>query len=295
MTEGARPLIVITGANSGVGRSAAELLAAAGARVIMVCRDEKRGRAALAAVRERTSGPDVTLEQADLASLASVRDLTTRLVGRTGWIDVLVNNAGAYWARWQISQDGFEMTMAVNYLGHFALTTLLVDALIGGLGRVINISSDGHRAGDLKRAPLERIFRGMPRYRGLQAYADSKLANVLFTFELSRRYGPGGPTAVALHPGVLATRIWNHNRNALSLLMRACKPFMGRPSVGGRAVSRLAIGTAPEEIDGKYIHVARERPAADQAYDAGLASELWTESVRLTGLAVPAGDVQGRE
>jgi NAD(P)-dependent dehydrogenase (short-subunit alcohol dehydrogenase family) len=289
MTDGAGRQVVVTGANSGVGRAATELIAGSGAAVVMVCRDEARGRKALAAIRKGSSNPDVRLELADLASLSSVRDLASRLVGRTGWIDVLVNNAGAYRARREISEDGFEMTMAVNHLGHFALTTLLTGTLIGGIGRVINVSSDGHRSGDLRRASLEEIFRGLPRYRGLQAYADSKLANVLFTFELSRRLGHTGLAAAALHPGVLGTRIWNQNRDPLSLLMRGFKPFMGRPSVGGRAVCHLAIQASAEEIDGKYFHVENERRAADQAYDADLASELWVESTRLAAVAGSAG------
>lgn len=278
--------VVVTGANSGVGRAATQLMSGSGAAVVLVCRDGARGRAALAAIRKATSNPNLRLELADLASLASVRDLVSRLVGRLPRIDALVNNAGVYRARREVSHDGFEMTMAVNHLGHFALTTWLAETLAGGIGRVINVTSDGHRSGDLKRAPLEQIFRGPERYRGLQAYADSKLANVLFTFELSRRLGGRGLSAATLHPGVLATRIWNQNRNPLSLLMRAFKPFMGRPAIGGQAVCFLALEAPAEEIDGRYFHVQSERRAANQAYDTDLAAALWTESARLTGGAV---------
>ncbi len=277
---------VLTGANSGVGRSAAELLAAAGASVVMVCRSEERGRAALEAVRKKTSDSRVRLEVADLSSLSSVRELASRLRDQAGPIDVLVNNAGVYRARREMTEDGFEMTMAVNHLGHFLLTHLLLEQLAEAGGRVISVSSDGHRSGDLKRAPLEEILTGRIPFKGLQAYADSKLANVLFAFELSRRLGHRGIKAAALHPGVLSTRIWNQNLDPLSLMMRLFKPFMKRPSTGGKAVCRLALDSAAADVDGRYFHVEEESKAADQAYDQELAEELWNESARLTGMRV---------
>ena len=276
---------VVTGANSGVGRSAAELLAAAGASVVMVCRSEERGHAALETVRTRSSNSRVRLEVADLSSLSSVRQLASRLRDRAGPIDVLVNNAGVYKARREMTEDGFEMTMAVNHLGHFVLTHLLLDQLAEAGGRVISVSSDGHRSGDLRRAPLEDILTGRVRFKSLQAYADSKLANVLFAFELSRRFRHRGITTAALHPGVLATRIWNQNLDPLSLMMRLFKPFMKRPSTGGRAVCRLAVESSADAVDGRYFHVEKESTAADQAYDQELAEELWNVSTRLTGVA----------
>jgi NAD(P)-dependent dehydrogenase (short-subunit alcohol dehydrogenase family) len=286
MSDSAADLLaVVTGANSGVGRSATGLLAAGGASVVMVCRSEQRGSAALDAVRKESSDSRVRLEVADLSSLSSVRDLASRLAA-AGSIDVLVNNAGVYRARREMTEDGFEMTMAVNHLGHFVLTHLLVDQLTEAGGRVINVSSDGHRSGDLRKAPLEDILTARIPFKGLQAYADSKLANVLFAFELSRRMGEAGITAAALHPGVLSTRIWNQNLNPLSLMMRAFKPFMKRPSTGGRAVCRVAVEAAATDVDGRYFHVEEESKAADQAYDRELAEELWNESARLTG--VPA-------
>jgi len=276
---------VVTGANSGVGRSAAELLAAAGASVIMVCRSEERGRAALEAAWNKSSDSRVRLEVADLSSLSSVRELASRLRDRAGPIDVLVNNAGLYKARREMTEDGFEMTMAVNHLGHFVLTHQLLEQLAEAGGRVISVSSDGHRSGDLRRARLEDILTGRVPFKGLQAYADSKLANVLFAFELSRRLSQPGVTSVALHPGVLATRIWNQNLDPLSLMMRLFKPFMKRPLTGGRAVCRLAVECSADAVDGRYFHVEKESTAADQAYDQELAEELWNVSARLTGVA----------
>lgn len=283
MTPAADLLAVVTGANSGVGRSATELLAVAGASVVLVCRSEPRGRAALEAIRKRSPNARLELEVADLSSLGSVRDLAS-LLAAAGSIDVLVNNAGVYRARREMTEDGFEMTMAVNHLGHFLLTHLLLDQLTEAGGRVINVTSDGHRSGDLEKAPVEDILTGRIPFNGLKAYADSKLANVLFAFELSRRLGPAGLTAAAVHPGVLSTGIWNQNRDPLSLMMRIFKPLMKRPSTGGRAVYRLAVDVAAADVNGRYFDVEEESRAADQAYDEELAEELWNESARLTGV-----------
>ena len=170
--------------------------------------------------------------------------------------------------------------MATNHVGHFRLTLRLLDRLKAGEGRVVNVSSDGHRRGNLRRAPLERILRGEVRYRSFQAYCDSKLANVLFTHELVRRYGDDGITSNALHPGTLSTRIWNQNRNPASLLMRLFKPFMGEPEVGGRAVFRLAADPDLVDVTGRYFNVEEETRAAPQAYDEELARELWELSAR---------------
>jgi NAD(P)-dependent dehydrogenase (short-subunit alcohol dehydrogenase family) len=217
------------------------------------------------------------------ASGAAARRMASRSLDPARRIDVLVNNAGVYRARREITDEGFEMTMAANHLGHFLLTHLLSKRLTRAGGRVINVSSDGHRGGDLKRAPLEAIMTGRVSFNGLKAYADSKLANVLFAFELSRRMSSAGLAAAAVHPGVLSTRIWNQNRDPLSLLMRIFKPLMKRPSTGGRAVYRLAVDVAATDMDGRYFHVEEESRAAEQAYDEELAEELWNVSARLTG------------
>lgn len=269
------PVVVVTGANAGIGRSASEMLAESGASVVLVCRDRARGEAALAALQRVSSGDRVRLEIADLSSAESVRALAGRLADRFDRIDALVNNAGVYRAQRERTRDGLEVTMATNHVGHFRLTLRLLDLLRAGEGRIVNVSSEGHRRGDLRRAPLERILKGEIRYRSFQAYCDSKLANVLFTHELVRRYGDDGITSNALHPGTLSTRIWNQNRNPASLLMRLFKPFMAKPSVGGRAVFRLVTDPDLADVTGRYFNVDQETRAAPQAYDEELASELW--------------------
>jgi NAD(P)-dependent dehydrogenase (short-subunit alcohol dehydrogenase family) len=282
MTDLSGTVCVVTGANSGVGKSATTLLAARGASVHMICRNPRKGEAALAEIQRKAKSSAVFLHIADLSSLAAVRTVARELT-ELGRIDLLVNNAGVYRARREISEDGFEMTMAVNHLAHFLLTQLLFNRIAKASGQVINVSSEGHRSGDLRGAPLESIVRGEGRYSGMKAYSDSKLANVLFTVELARRHGGDGITTNAVHPGVLSTRIWNQNVDPLSLFIRLFKPFMGRPRRGGKAILRLASDPDLAGVTGKYFRVLLETMPGKMAHDRALASELWDLCASLTG------------
>ena len=273
----------MTGANSGVGKSVTDLLLGAGAEVTLVCRDRTRGERALAEIEGSRPGTAATLELADLSSPDAVRDLATRLKARLDRIDVLVNNAGLALERPQTTAEGFELTFATCHLGHFLLTNLLLDRLREG-GRIVNVSSIAHRRGDLLRAPLEEIARGRAWKGGFPAYCDAKLANVLFTVESARRWQADGVAAAALHPGVLATRIWNRHHGALGLLMRAITIFMRNPDVGGNAVM-AAIRRSEPGRSGRYFHVTDERSPQPQAEDRALARDLWERSLSWTGLA----------
>jgi retinol dehydrogenase 14 len=274
---------VVTGASSGIGYEAALGLARTGASVVMVCRDRQRGEAACGRLVRTVDSAHADLVISDLASLRQVRALAGDLTAAHRQIDVLVNNAGVYRNRPEMSEDGFERTMAVNHLAHFLLTNLLLPPLRAARARVITVSSGSHRLGKLRRKPLEQIIKSVGDYSGVQAYADSKLANLLFSFELARR--EPDLTAIALHPGVLSTRIWKQNNNLLSLMMRLVKPFMERPARGGERIVRLA--TAPElgVATGRFYDRDREARAASQAYDEALAAQLWALSEELTDLA----------
>ena len=274
---------VVTGANSGVGRSATELLLDAGAEVTLVCRDRARGGQALSEIERSRTGAAATLELADLSSPDSVRGLASRLNDRLDRIDILVNNAGLALDRLQTTAEGFELTFATCHLGHFLLTNLLLERLRDG-GRIVNVSSTAHRMGDLLRAPLEEIARGRAWKGGFPSYCDAKLANVLFTVESARRWQDDGIATAAVHPGVLATRIWNRHRGALGLLMRAFTVFMSRPDVGGNAVM-AAIRRSEPGRSGRYFHVTDERKPQPQAEDRALAKDLWEFSLAWTGLA----------
>jgi NAD(P)-dependent dehydrogenase (short-subunit alcohol dehydrogenase family) len=274
---------VVTGANSGVGFEASRLLAQSGATVVLVCRGQGRGETATDGILRGAPHADLRLQVADLASLAQVRRLGGELAQTFPEIHLLVNNAGLYRAKLERTEDGYERTFAVNHLSHFLLTQLLLPNLLAASGRVINVTSGGHRGGRLDPDSLEEVARGRMRYSGLGAYADSKLANVLFAAELARRFGSEELAACALHPGVLATQIWNRNRNPMSLGMLLFKPFMGRPSVGGEAVAFLAQEPAAR-IHGRYFEKKKEVKPAPLAEDPILAQKLWDLSLQLTGL-----------
>lgn len=273
---------LVTGANSGVGRATTSCLARSGATVVMVCRHPGRGKRALEELERRGPAGTLELELCDLSDVGAASALGRRIEERHARLDIVVNNAGAFRGRREVTADGLEVTFATNHLGHFALTLALLGPLREARGRIVNVSSDGHGRGDLRRADLEAIARGEAWRGGLQAYCDSKLANVLFTLELDRRYRDAGVTSNALHPGVLATRIWNQSRHPGSLVMRPLKLFMKPPDAGGRAVFRLAADPALVETSGRYFDVETEAPAAPMAYDEALAERLWDLSLRLT-------------
>ncbi len=283
MGQFAERIFVVTGANSGVGKSATRSLATRGARVVMVCRSRERGEAALDKIRRQTGNDRLELRVADLAELDQVRHLGAGLAEDLDHLDGLVNNAGVVRAKREITVDGFERTMATNHLAHFLLTALLLDRLAAAGGRVVHVSSQAHRSGKLSRAPLESILRGDIRYRGLQAYSDSKLANILFSNELARRYR-GRITSNALHPGVLATHIWNQNKTLGSLIAAAFKPVMGSPDVGGRATARLAADAQLASVSGRYFDGEQQVEPAPDALDPDLAARLWQTSAELTGV-----------
>ena len=293
---------VVTGANSGVGRSASEMLLRAGVHVTMICRSRERGEQALAELRDMVAadvvdrtgdasggtsgkhgGPGVALELADMSRLDDVRAAGDRIAARLPAIDILVNNAGISQARCVMSPDGFELTFATNHLGHFLLTHLLLEHLEAGRGRIVNVSSKGHRHGDLRRADLDDIARGRAWRGGLRAYGDSKLANILFTTESVRRWGDRGITANAVHPGVLATEIWKKTPALVRVLFHPLTWFMDKPDIGGAAVMNLVRDPALDDVTGRYFDIEEMAVPSGQAGDERLAQELWDRSVEWTG------------
>lgn len=276
---------VLTGANSGVGRSATEMLLRAGVHVTMICRSRVRGEQALEELRDlaAAAGADVALEVADMSRLDDVRRAGARIAARLPAIDILVNNAGVSQARCVESAEGFELTFATNHLGHFLLTHLLLERLESGRGRIVNVSSRGHRGGDLRRAPLEDIARGRAWRGALQAYGDSKLANILFTTESVRRWGGRRVTANSVHPGVLATEIWKKTPVLVRLLLRPFTWFMDKPEVGGAAVMNLVRDPARDDVvNGLYFSELDEEQPSAQARDEVLARELWDRCLEWT-------------
>jgi retinol dehydrogenase-12 len=277
---------VVTGATSGIGKAAATALAGMGATVVLVGRDRGRTEAAAAAIGSASGSPP-RAEIADLASLEQVRGLAGRLAGLER-IDVLINNAGLVLGERRTSPDGFEHVFAVNHLAPFLLTNLLLPKLTASApARVITVTSDAHSAArlDLADPNLER------EWDSWRSYANSKLANILFTRELARRLDGTGVTANCAHPGVVRTGFGRETRPVLRLGITIARPFMASPERGADTIVYLA--SSPEVGDqtgGYYVKRQRREPSA-AARDDTAARELWEISEKMTGLAPapPAG------
>jgi NAD(P)-dependent dehydrogenase (short-subunit alcohol dehydrogenase family) len=277
---------VVTGATSGIGKAAATALAGMGATVVLVGRDRGRTEAAAAAIGSVSASPP-RAEIADLASLEQVRGLAGRLA-ELERIDVLINNAGLVLGERRITPDGFEHVFAVNHLAPFLLTSLLLPKLTASApARVITVTSDAHSAARLDLADLN-LERGWDSWR---SYANSKLANILFTRELARRLDGTGVTANCAHPGVVRTGFGRESRPLLRLGITIARPFMASPERGADTIVYLA--SSPEVADqtgGYYVKRQRREPSA-AARDDTAARELWQISEKMTGLAParPAG------
>ncbi len=269
--------VLVTGANAGIGRATATELARMGARVLMACRSAERGAEAQAAVVAEVPGASTELLIADLSSGEGVRGLAAQTLQHTDRLDVLVNNAGVFTPSYIPTAGGLETQFAVNHLAPFLLTHLLRDLLVKSApARVVTVSSEAHKRGQIRWDDLQ----GERKYSGLQAYTQSKLANLLFNRELARRLGGTGVTANALHPGVIGTRLLFTGFAPLRLL----RPFLKTPERGARTSVFLASAPAVERLTGLYyidLEPARPSPAAR---DDGAARRLWRISAELTGM-----------
>src|SRR5215472_6915742 len=277
---------VVTGASSGIGKATATALARLGATVVLVGRDRGRTEAAAAGIGP-VSGSPPRAEIADLASLEQVRGLAERLAGLER-IDVLVNNAGLVLGERRVTADGLEHVFALNHLAPFLLTNLLLPKLTASApARVVTVTSDAHSAARLDLSDLN-LERGWDSWR---SYANSKLANILFTRELARRLDGTGVTANCAHPGVVRTGFGRQARPLLKLGITIARPFMLSPERGADTIVYLA--SSPDvagQSGGYYVKRQRREPSA-AARDDGAARELWEISQEMTGLAParPAG------
>jgi len=270
---------VVTGATSGIGEEIALGLARAGARVAVVGRRRERGEATLARIRRELPGAALELLLADLSVQAEVRRLARELLERFGAIHVLVNNAGIVNLRRELTADGLEATFAVNHLGYFLLTTLLVDRLRASApARVVNVASDAHKFGRLDLTDLQNERS----YRSMRVYGQSKGANLLFTQELARRLAGSGVSVNALHPGAVATRLAHQNGTFARVLTRVLSPFFRSPAQGADTAVWLATAPELEGVSGRYFSSRRELEPAAHARDPETARLLFEESERLT-------------
>jgi NAD(P)-dependent dehydrogenase (short-subunit alcohol dehydrogenase family) len=271
---------VVTGATSGIGKAAAAALAGLGATVVLVGRDRGRTEAAAAEIGS-ASAPAPRAEVADLASLEQVRALAERMAGLER-IDVLINNAGLVLGERRITPDGFEHVFALNHLAPFLLTNLLLPKLAASApARVVTVTSDAHSAArlDLNDPNLER---GWDSWR---SYANSKLANILFTRELARRSDGTGVTANCAHPGVVRTGFGRESRPLLKLGITIARPFMASPERGADTIVYLASSPDVAGQTGGYYVKRQQREPSAAARDDAAARKLWEISEKLTGLA----------
>ena len=275
--------VVVTGGNRGVGLATARNLAGRGYSLILVCRDEERGRQAIESLHSPLSRGNHRVVVADLASLDSVRAAAERICGTGAPITALVNNAACLPGKRRTSHDGFELQLAVTHLGHFLLTHLLLPQLGGAPApsRVLTVSSAAHSGPpfDFRDPNFERR-----RYRRRSAYQQSKLANVLFTLELARRVAGSGVQAVALHPGVYDTGLLRSYMGRIPGSGVAARVGGARAAKAGPILAELAVGRRGEDLNGAYFHKsARAEPSA-AARDREAQERLWSWSAEATGV-----------
>jgi len=278
---------VITGATRGIGRATAAGLAELGASVVLVCRRLEDGKLVARELAENhRAAPPAEVVQVDLSSQRSIREGADAIRRHHQRLHVLVNNAGVIPEQRETTVDGLELQFAVNHLAYFLLTNLLLDLLIDGTpSRIVNVASGAHQGGVLDFSDLQ----SERRYDPVRVYGRTKLANVLFTYELARRLQPTGVTANCLHPGVVATKLLSDFMNLPLVAGAIPRSFGGSLDKGSHASVHLAASPELEGVTGRYFVGEREDRSSPVSYDEALQRRLWDESARLTALAgVPA-------
>jgi retinol dehydrogenase 14 len=278
--------VLVTGGTGGIGKATAIGLAALGARVGITGRDPARTEAAAAAIRATPGSPAVDAFAADLSVQAGVRRLAAQVLDTYPRLDVLVNNAGGFWAHRHVTADGLEHTFALNHLAPFLLTSLLLDRLTASApARILTVSSGAHARGRIDFDDLQ----GERDYSGQRAYSQSKLANVMFTYELARRLEGTGVTATVLHPGVVRTSFGAEDQAAyLAVMIRVARLFMKTPAQGAATPVYLASSPEVEGITSRYFVNREPKTSSKASYDTAAAARLWQVSADLAGLTATA-------
>ena len=276
---------IVTGANSGIGKATSLGLAQMGATVVMVCRDRTKGEEAQNEIKTKSGNDAIDLLLAELSSQDSIRQLVENFQQHYTQLHVLINNAGGVNLSRRDTVDGFEMTFAVNYLAPFLLTNLLLDKLKASApARIVNVSSESHESGYIKMDDLQLE----KKYRLMRAYGQSKLALVLFTYELARRLQGTGVTANCLHPGFVATNIGQSGvgRIGRSIVKLIFSSLGISPEEGAKTSIYLASSPDIEGVTGKYFVKSIPVRSAPISYDESLQRQLWEESAKLVNLPV---------
>ena len=273
--------VVITGGTSGIGEVAAVALAKLGARIVLVARDKSRGDATLARLRD--SGPDVahSVHFADLLRLAEMKRVAAEIAAREPRIDVLINNAGAMFAKRRLTEDGLERTFALNHMAYFVMAAGLRERLVAsGPARIINTASAAHQGATLDFDDLQSA----KSFGARKAYGQSKLCNILFTRELVRRLQGTRVTANCLHPGFVATRFGDQSGGLMSPLIRFAKFFAISPAEGAETIIHLASSPDVVEATGQYFYKSVPTTPSSWAQDDRSALLLWQHSAALAGM-----------
>jgi retinol dehydrogenase-14 len=275
--------VLVTGASGGIGLATALGLSMLGARLAITASSPERVQAAARTVRE--AGGVVEVFVADMSSQSQVRGLAGEVLERLPRLDVLVNNVGGYWNNRHITDDGLERTFALNHLAPFLLTNLLLDRMAqGGNGRVVTVASNAQALGRIAFDDLQ----GAEDYSGARAYNQSKLANVLFTYELARRLQRTPVTANALHPGVVNTSFGREDPAGIQrVLVPLLRPLMKSPAQGAATSIQLASAPALDHVSGQFFIGTTPRRSSPHSYDTAVAARLWQTSAELTGQTSP--------
>lgn len=276
-------VILITGATNGIGLATAQALATTGAKLVLVGRNAEKTHQVVADLQKQSGNEHIDSLLADLSSMEEVRKLAADFEAKYDRLDVLINNAGAVFTSRQLSVDGYEMTFALNHLNYFLLTNLLIDILRDSApARIINVSSDAHRGGSMKFDDLN-LEKG---FNGFAAYSQSKLANLLFTYELARRLDNSGITVNAMHPGMVRTGFGHNNNFIISIIMRLFFLAGRTPEQGADTVVYMATSPDLTEVTGKYFKDRKPIASTAASHDEAAQARFWDISAEMTGLKV---------
>uniref|UniRef100_UPI0037E933C6 retinol dehydrogenase 12-like n=1 Tax=Semicossyphus pulcher TaxID=241346 RepID=UPI0037E933C6 len=270
--------VVITGANTGIGKETAIDLAKRGAKIIMACRDPERGQAAVKEVIETSANENIVYMKLDLADSKSIREFAEAINKDEPKLNILINNAGVMVCPYGKTADGFEMQIGVNHMGHFLLTHLLIDLIKKSApARIVTVSSMAHSWGTIK---LDDI-NSEKNYEKRAAYSQSKLANILFTRSLAKRLEDTGVTAYSLHPGVVQTDLWRHLSGPQRVIMKMVSPFTKNSSQGAQTSIYCAVEPSLAEESGGYYSDCAPANCAAAGKDDVLAQKLWDLSCQM--------------
>jgi retinol dehydrogenase 12 len=274
-------VVVITGATSGIGEVAAQRLAGMGARIVLVARDKTRGQESLTRLYKSNPSISHSIHYGDLSRISEMKRIAAEIAAVEPRIDVLVNNAGAMFGSRQMTEDNLELTFAINHMAYFVLTLGLRERLLASsTARIVNTASDAHKGRVLDFDDLQSA-KG---FSAVNVYGRSKLCNILFTRELSRRWGGKRVTANCLHPGFVATRFGDDSGGFLSRVMSVAKLFAISPEKGAETIVYLASSPEVASVTGEYFYKCRPAMPTADARDDAAAKRLWIESAKLAGI-----------